>query len=73
MRRHQNENVLQEDEGVFNRESQKQGSQETSSEEISGVNNTPFTSFINLEQECVKALLGFLELENSEASENDGN
>jgi hypothetical protein len=72
VRAHKDEHVLQEDEGVLDGEGQEQGGQQTSSEEVGWVDHTPFTTFVNLEQQSVEALLGLFQLEHSEASENDG-
>jgi len=72
VRAHEDEHVLQEDESVLDGEGQEEGGQQTSSEEVGWVDHTPFATLVNLEQECVEALLGLLQLEHGEASENDG-
>lgn len=71
MRRHQNEHILQEDESVVNWHGQQNGSQESSEEEITWLDESPSALLVNLEHQCVEGGLGSLDLHNFESLAND--
>lgn len=65
---HKNEYILQEDESILNWQGQQDGSKESSGKEVSWVHDSPSATLVNLEQECIEALLGLLKRQNLKSS-----
>jgi general stress protein YciG len=70
--RHQDEDVLQEDERVVNWHGQETGSQQSSEEEVAWNDKSPSGLFINLENKGVEGLFGVLDFHDLVSSANNG-
>jgi hypothetical protein len=70
--RHQDEDVLQEDERVVNWHRQETGSQQSSEEEVAWNDKSPSGLFINLENKGVEGLFGVLDFHDLVSSANNG-
>lgn len=68
---HQDEDVLQENEGVVNWHGQENSSQESSEEEVSWLNKSPSRLLIDLQNEGVEGGFSSLDLHDLESLANN--